>query len=98
MTDLRVGADGAVVGAIAETMRARTALANALQSRSCVRGLGLVSAALGVWAVVLMFGATTTEELMLWIAAAWVAWSAVIAIEVWCWGRACGFTLRGGLD
>ena len=41
----------------------------------------------GVWTVVRMFEAANAREMILWLAAAWAAWSSVIAIKQWIWAR-----------
>lgn len=86
MADLRVGATMAWM-ADPEQSSGNAKAMGVAASRLLVGTSGIISAALAIWAVVRMLDGAATEEVILWIAAAWVPWTAVIAVELWSWGR-----------
>jgi hypothetical protein len=62
-----------------------------------VYAMGLLSAGFGVLTMVRMFASASIEEQLGWMAAAWVAWSAVIAISLWSGARSCSGSLFADL-
>lgn len=87
MADLRVGGTMAWMADPAQGTGYATAMGIAA-SKLLVWTSGIISTACAIFAVLRMFdNAASTEEVILWIAAAWVAWSAVIAVEVLSWAR-----------
>ena len=68
-------------------------------ARIFVVALGLATTGLALWAGWRMFDhQVSTEELLMWIAAAWTAWTALVGLEVLLWTRRNAAIIRGALN
>lgn len=70
---------GAQVGALLRCPMGRCSL--------LVHAMGAISTGLAAWVVLLLAGRASTVEILGWTAAAWLAWSMVIALKLWIWSR-----------